>query len=220
MVSLAEQGFKFNNDMFPGGCIPSQVVVAPKKQKRTGVLKGGRVGKGSKQGRNQRNPTGIRRSHQSPPIEEAPASGSFDMNELSRMLDAKLNAHSKKIIKAVTDWFLANTVISADNGKEVQLSDKNPVGNSEDEHGDSLFRWPSRRSKNAPASSQPPQRSVIIDGNIDAIADFYNVNFGGEFSGSKRINDGGQSGHGDGPVVDNIQVSGVTLLFVCDKGDN
>lgn len=126
----------------------------------------------------------------------------------------------KRLSKLVTDWFLANTVISADNGKEVQLSDNNPVGNSEDEHGDSLFRRPSRRSKNAPASSQPPQQSVNIGGTIGAIADFYNVNFGGEFSGSRRNNDVGQSGNGDGAVADNIQVSGVTMLFVCDKGDN
>ncbi|CAL9247680.1 unnamed protein product [Arabidopsis halleri] len=228
IVSLAEEGFNFNNDMFPGGCIPSQVVVAPKKQKRSATLKGGRVRKGSKQGRNPRNPTGIRRSHQSPPIEEAPASGSFDMNELSRMLDAKLNAHSKKIIKAVTDWFIANTVISGDNEDEVQLSDNNPAGNfGEDGDGGNLLHRSRLRSNNANASSQPPRRSVIIDGTVDGIAAYYNVNFGGAFSGSRPNHDDdalangvggvadntqtGDLGNGVGGPPDNLQVSGVFL---------
>ena len=35
MVKLASEGFTFNNDMFPGGCLPSEVFVAPKKQKKT-----------------------------------------------------------------------------------------------------------------------------------------------------------------------------------------
>ena len=34
MVKLASEGFTFNNDMFPGGCLPSKVFVAPKKQKK------------------------------------------------------------------------------------------------------------------------------------------------------------------------------------------
>jgi hypothetical protein len=33
MVKLAAEGLKFNNDMFSGGCIPSEVVIAPKNKK-------------------------------------------------------------------------------------------------------------------------------------------------------------------------------------------
>ena len=34
MVKLASEGFTFNNDMFPGSCVPSEVLVSPKKQKK------------------------------------------------------------------------------------------------------------------------------------------------------------------------------------------
>ncbi|CAE5959304.1 unnamed protein product [Arabidopsis arenosa] len=173
IVSLAEQGFKFNNDMFPGGCIPSQVV-KPNWY--------------------------IRRSHQSPPIEEAAGSGSFDMNALSQ--------------------FLSNTVISGENGEKVQLSDKNPLGNSvEDEGGDSLLRRPRRRSNHAKVFSQPPQRSISIDGTVEDIAAFYNGNFVGEFSGSRRNNVEVNQVNGDGGVADNLQVSGVIMFLGSAIGD-
>ncbi|CAD5324722.1 unnamed protein product [Arabidopsis thaliana] len=48
MVKLASEGSKFNNDMFPGGCVPSEIVVAPKKHKRNAISKGGRGRKASK----------------------------------------------------------------------------------------------------------------------------------------------------------------------------
>ena len=34
MVKLASEGFTFNNDMFPGSCVTSEVFVSPKKQKK------------------------------------------------------------------------------------------------------------------------------------------------------------------------------------------
>ncbi|KAG7583027.1 Papain-like cysteine peptidase superfamily [Arabidopsis suecica] len=209
MVKLAEEGFKFNNDMFPGGCIPSEVVVAPKKQKRSATLKGGRVRKSSKQGRIPKNPTGIRRTKQTVHnVEESVVL--VDMNALSRMLDGKLNAQYKKIIKGVTDWFIANTLISAENGKDVPAengkevpADKgkgkkvtvpqsNPLHLSDgDDDFDTLFplRPPSHRSsrvgKVAHRVSQVPGEGLGLDNSVEGIASYYNGLFPGDCSGSR-----------------------------------
>ncbi|CAE6074442.1 unnamed protein product [Arabidopsis arenosa] len=158
VVNLANQRFKFNNDMFPGSCTPSEVVVAPKKQKRSAIWKGGRVRKSSKQGRIPKNPTGLRKTHQSPPNEED-AAVSFDMNALSRMLDAKFVAQYKKIIKGVADWFLSNTLIYVENGKEV------PAENGKEGHC--------------------PEHGLSLNSSVYGIAAFYNGIFPGDSSGSR-----------------------------------
>ena len=93
-VKLASEGFTFNNDMFPGGCVPSEVFVAPKKQKNA-ILKGGRGRKATKQGRVPQNPSGIRKPQQTSTDEEETVV-SVDMGALSRMLDAKFDAQYKK----------------------------------------------------------------------------------------------------------------------------
>ncbi|KAG7552821.1 Ulp1 protease family C-terminal catalytic domain [Arabidopsis thaliana x Arabidopsis arenosa] len=211
MVKLAEEGFKFNNDIFPGGCIPSEVVVAPKKQKRSATLKGGRVRKSSKQGRIPKNPTGIRRTKQTVQnVEESVVL--VDMNALSRMLDGKLNAQYKKILKGVTDWFIANTLISAENGKDVPAengkevpADKgkgkkvtvpqsNPLHLSDgDDDFDTLFplRPPSRRSsrigKAAHRAPQVPGEGLGLDNSVEGIASYYNGLSPGDCSGSRAV---------------------------------
>ena len=91
MVKLASEGFTFNNDMFPGGCLPSKVFVAPKKQKKNAILKGGRERKATKQGRVPRNPSGIRKPQQTSTDEEETVVF-VDMGALSRILDAKFAA--------------------------------------------------------------------------------------------------------------------------------
>ena len=91
MVKLASEGFTFNNDMFLGGCLPSEVFVAPKKQKKNAILKGGRERKATKQGRVPRNPSGIRKPQQTSTDEEETVVF-VDMGALSRILDAKFAA--------------------------------------------------------------------------------------------------------------------------------
>ena len=77
--------------MFPGGCLPSEVFVAPKKQKKNAILKGGRERKATKQGRVPRNPSGIRKPQQTSTDEEETVVF-VDMGALSRILDAKFAA--------------------------------------------------------------------------------------------------------------------------------
>ena len=64
-------------------------------------MKGGRGRKATKQGRVPGNPSGIRKPQQT-----------------SRMLDAKFAAQYEKFMKGVTEWFVSNTLISADNVKD------------------------------------------------------------------------------------------------------
>jgi len=49
ILMLAEQGLIFKNDMFGGGCFPSQMQLASKKQKRCVKSNGGRTGKANHQ---------------------------------------------------------------------------------------------------------------------------------------------------------------------------
>ena len=120
-------------------------------------MKGGRARKATKQGRVPQNPSGIRKPHQTT-TDEAESVVSVDMGALSRMLDAKFDAQYKKIMKGVTEWFVSNTLISADkvkdgtphngkgvpafNGKEkrVHVSRDHPIPIfEEDEDFESLF---------------------------------------------------------------------------------
>ncbi|CAL9217525.1 unnamed protein product, partial [Arabidopsis halleri] len=128
LVKLAEQGFKFNNDMFPGGCIPSQISIAPKKQKRGAKVKGGRVRKHAKE---SRNPTGVRRAQNSGAVDEDGGHGPIDMIALSRMFDDKLAASEKRIINAVTYWFMKNTISAEQGGSDPKAGDRT-VANSDD----------------------------------------------------------------------------------------
>ena len=81
--------------MFCGGCIPSKIVVASKK-KKGGKTK---VVRGRKTPFNARSATSLRRKHQSPIEEEGEGSGGVDLAALSCMIDDKLKAQAKRIIK-------------------------------------------------------------------------------------------------------------------------
>ncbi|KAG7610609.1 Papain-like cysteine peptidase superfamily [Arabidopsis suecica] len=93
---MAEEGKAFSNEMFGGGCIPSEVVVAVKKPKRGGKAKVVRGRKGTKTGRNT---VGLRRKQKIPGVDEREGFDCLDANALSRMLDDKLKAQEKRIIE-------------------------------------------------------------------------------------------------------------------------
>ncbi|XP_020874793.1 uncharacterized protein LOC110226687 [Arabidopsis lyrata subsp. lyrata] len=132
------------------------------------------------------------------------------MNELSRMLDAKLNAQYKKIIKGVSDWFIANTLISAENGedvppengkevsaekrkgKKVPVPQSNPLHISDgDDDFDTLFplrppsRRPSRIGKAAHRVPQAPDDGLGLNNSVEGIASYYNRFVSGDCSGSR-----------------------------------
>lgn len=65
MVRLSEQGFEFSNEMFKGGCIPTEMEVAQKKQKRAPKSKAVRGRKGLKPARAN---AGVRRNQRSPSV--------------------------------------------------------------------------------------------------------------------------------------------------------
>ncbi|EFH44753.1 predicted protein, partial [Arabidopsis lyrata subsp. lyrata] len=132
------------------------------------------------------------------------------MNALSWMLDAKLNAQYKKIIKGVSDWFIANTLISAENredvlaengkevsaekrkGKKLLVPQSNPLHISVgDDDFDTLFplRPPSRRSsrigKAAHRVPQAPDEGLGLINSVEGIASYYNRFVSGDCSGSR-----------------------------------
>ncbi|XP_020883624.1 uncharacterized protein LOC9316817 [Arabidopsis lyrata subsp. lyrata] len=174
LVKLAEQGFKFNNDMFPGGCIPSQISIAPKKQKRGAKVKGGRV---RKQAKRSRNPTGVRRAQNSGDVDEDGGHGPIDMIALSRMFDDKLAASEKRIIKAVTNWFMKNTISAEQVGSDPKAGDRT-VANSEN-----VDIIPSRsaatgRKKRGVQHPKPSGEADAVnlgfDASVEEVVAFYN----------------------------------------------
>lgn len=174
LVKLAEQGFKFNNDMFPGGCNPSQISIAPKKQKRGAKVKGGRV---RKQAKRSRNPTGVRRAQNSGDVDEDGGHGPIDMIALSRMFDDKLAASEKRIIKAVTNWFMKNTISAEQVGSDPKAGDR-AVANS-----NNVEIIPSRNAatgrKNRGVQHPKPSGEVDavnlgFDSSVEEVVAFYN----------------------------------------------
>ncbi|EOA12353.1 hypothetical protein CARUB_v10007889mg [Capsella rubella] len=113
-VSLAPKGFLFSNDMFTGGCIPSQLELAPKKQKR-GV---------------KDKISCARKGQIAPPSQPACSTaqrlssgavsgltGTCNLATMSRLLDSKLVALEDRIIKGVTNWFLKNPNIFVESAR-------------------------------------------------------------------------------------------------------
>ncbi|XP_023640381.1 uncharacterized protein LOC111831091 [Capsella rubella] len=105
IVSLAEEGFLFNNDMFTGGCIPSQLELAPKKQKRGVKAKITRARKAQKPSSSQ---AGMNRDRGTAVQAPSGVSGMCNLATLSRLLDSKLAAMEARIIKGVTDLITTN----------------------------------------------------------------------------------------------------------------
>jgi len=114
IVKIAEEGKPFSNEMFGGGCIPTEVVVASKKQKRGGKTK---VVRGRKAPTNARSATGLRRKNRSPIEEKGEGSGGIDIPAFSCMIDDKLKAQAEKIIKGMIHWFTENLSVDAGNRK-------------------------------------------------------------------------------------------------------
>jgi len=114
MVKMAKEGKSFSNEMFCGGCIPTDIVVASKKQKTGGKTK---VVRGRKAQSNARPATGMRRKNHGPIGEKGESSSGVYFGALSRMIDEKLKAQSEKILKGVIHWFTENLVVDPDNPK-------------------------------------------------------------------------------------------------------
>jgi len=82
----------FKNDMFDGACFPSQIQLASKKQKRGPKSNATRNRKAAKTSKNH---GGVWSKPQRDKPEEVGSSEAVSMDAISRMLDAKLEAHSK-----------------------------------------------------------------------------------------------------------------------------
>jgi len=92
LLMLVNKGLIFKNDMFDGGCFPSQIQLASKKQKRGAKSNATRNRKGAKTSKNH---GGVRSKPRRHTPEEVGSSEAVSMDAISRMLDAKLEAHSK-----------------------------------------------------------------------------------------------------------------------------
>ena len=114
MVKMAEEGKAFSKEMFGGGCIPSEIVVAAKKPKRGGKS---RVVRSMKAPSNGRNSAGLRRKQKSPGIEDGERSDCVDVDVLSRMIDDKLKAQAERLIKGVINCFSENLVVDTGTSK-------------------------------------------------------------------------------------------------------
>lgn len=111
MVTLAVDGFSFNNDMFQGGCVPSQLEVSPKKPKRVHKAK---VVRGRKAQNIGGSTAGLGRRQRSPTTEHVRGPDDAHNTSLALLLDAKLAAFEKRIIQGVADWFLNHTSIETE----------------------------------------------------------------------------------------------------------
>ena len=194
-------------------------------------MKGGRARKATKQGRVPRNPSGIRKPQQTSTDEEETVV-SVDMGALSRMLDAKLAAQYKKIMKGVSEWFVSNTLISFDNvkdgtphngkgvagfnGKEkrVSVSRDHPIPIfEEDEDFESLFlvcplvRRPARVVQAANRDTKAPVEGLRLENSVDVIASFYNGCFPGDCSESRAAVGHSSMGNCEENDLDNQLVS-------------
>ncbi|CAD5314656.1 unnamed protein product [Arabidopsis thaliana] len=154
IVKMAEEGKPFSNEMFGGGCIPTEVVVASKKQKRGGKTK---VVRGRKAPTNARSATGLRRKNRSPIEEEGEGSGGIDIPALSCMIDDKLKAQCEKIIKGVIHWFTENLSVDAGNRK----------GSVSGEHGTQAEQTAADADGNTNdlSSPDPPNKNAEADVN-------------------------------------------------------
>ncbi|KAL9830943.1 hypothetical protein AtNW77_Chr3g0195451 [Arabidopsis thaliana] len=81
ILKLAAEGLIFKNDMFRGGCFPSQMQLASKKQKRSVKSNVSR----SKKAKPSKNAGGVRTKHQRPITEEGSSSGVVSMESISRI---------------------------------------------------------------------------------------------------------------------------------------
>ncbi|OAO92555.1 hypothetical protein AXX17_AT5G28500 [Arabidopsis thaliana] len=120
LVKMAEEGKAFSNEMFGGGCIPSEVVVAVKKPKRGGKSKVVRGRKGTKTGRNT---IRLRRKQKIPGVDEREGFDCLDANALSRMLDDKLKAQEKRIIEGSDAEIADNTATVVDVQSDAEIAD-------------------------------------------------------------------------------------------------
>jgi len=183
LLMLVNKGLIFKNDMFDGGCFPSQIQLASKKQKRGAKSNATRNRKGAKTSKNH---GGVRSKPRRHTPEEVGSSEAVSMDAISRMLDAKLEAHSKTIISAVTDWLTKNTIIEGDHLKDPDSGvnhpkETAPAGNvgasntgdlgsnaTNDEFGFNSLRTNSR--------SHCPERTSNVEASVDEILSFYNYN--------------------------------------------
>ncbi|CAE5959302.1 unnamed protein product [Arabidopsis arenosa] len=182
ILMFVEEGLIFKNDMFDGGCIPSQMQLPSKKQKRGGKLNGSRTRKAPKLSKNG----GVRGKHQRPIPEEGGSPEVVSLESISRLLDSKLDAQGKKIIAAVTDWFTKNTVIEGETSKEpVSGSSRRKkaanngdhgVSNSDDldsNGGNDDFGFDTQRPSRANARSHNRERTSNVEASVDEILSFY-----------------------------------------------
>ncbi|CAE5976049.1 unnamed protein product [Arabidopsis arenosa] len=182
ILMFVEEGLIFKNDMFDGGCIPSQMQLPSKKQKRGGKLNGSRTRIAPKLSKNG----GVRGKHQRPIPEEGGSPGVVSLESISRLLDSKLDAQGKKIIAAETDWFTKNTVIEGETSKEPVSGSshrKKPANNGDDgvSNSDDLdsnggsddFGFDSLRPSCANARSHNRERTSNVEASVDEILSFY-----------------------------------------------
>lgn len=169
ILILAEQGLIFKNDMFGGGCFPSQMQLASKKQKRCVKSNGGR----NRKGKPSKNTSRVRTKHQRPVPEEGSSSGTVSMDSISRLLDKKLEAQGKLIIVALMDWFIINIVIEGGLSKDPAsggVSNPEEVGRNEpnDDFGFDALRRPSSN-----VGSNGRQRNSNVQSSVDEILSYY-----------------------------------------------
>ncbi|XP_023634177.1 uncharacterized protein LOC17874539 [Capsella rubella] len=143
ILSLVESGFLFNNDMFTGGCIPSQLELAPKKQKRGVLAKITRSRKGQKPPLNHASKLKVPTSAAS---ESSRLTGTCNLATLSRMLDTKFGTLEDRIFKRVTEWITTNGLGA--NHKNQEGSDSE---SSADERTNSPHQTSPVRGSNLPS---------------------------------------------------------------------
>ncbi|XP_020889582.1 uncharacterized protein LOC110230609 [Arabidopsis lyrata subsp. lyrata] len=176
------EGLIFKNDMFDGGVIPSQLKLAPKKQKRGGKSNGSRTRKAAKLTKNG----GVRSRQERPIPEEGGNSGVLSLESISLLLDAKLEGQAKKIIAAVTDWFTKNTVIEGETSKEHVSGSTRPkkaanngndgVSNSDglgSNGGNDDFGFDPLRPSRGHARSHSREGTSNVEASVDEILSFY-----------------------------------------------
>ncbi|OAP08384.1 hypothetical protein AXX17_AT2G06050 [Arabidopsis thaliana] len=138
MVKMAKEGKSFSNEMFCGGCIPTDIIVASKKQKRGGKTK---VVRGRKAQSNARLATSMRRKNHVPIREKGESSSGVYFGALSpdkEAADGDHGPHADKEVASGDNGLQAdketggeeqnsNPVSSPESANEYEESDFNPI---------------------------------------------------------------------------------------------